>query len=204
MYAFFIALTLFTRFHSTSYAAPNETKSTTSSSALVQPYQQPKMPEQPSLLLGFVRMFFSLVFVIFLAYILLKFLGKRMKKLQTGEFISIIDTLGIGPNKGIYIVEIAGRYIAVGVSENSINNLFEVDDPEMIEKLQGHKLQKGQMVDASSFGSYLSNIMTRGTSEGLSPRHKGVNPGQMFEDQLQRLRGIRQKKHKGGKDEDLD
>ena len=74
--------------------------------------------------------------VIFLAYLTSRFVAARMGGIgQTpGSLIHI--TLALGPNRNIHLVEMAGRFFVVGATEQSIQMLFEINDPEQIGKIR--------------------------------------------------------------------
>lgn len=102
-------------------------------------YQEPQPPVASSTLSTFVYIISLVVtftVVIALAYITSKFLGQKMGKLHSTGDNRVINTLPLGPNKAVYTVEIAGKFLILGVTEHSINLLHEVTTPEEIEKLK--------------------------------------------------------------------
>lgn len=77
--------------------------------------------------------------VIGLAYFASRFLGQKMgSKLAMGNQ-RIISTLPMGANRAIYVVEIAGKFLILGVTDHSIHVLQEITDTEEIEKMQAEK-----------------------------------------------------------------
>ncbi|MCX7779281.1 MAG: flagellar biosynthetic protein FliO [Negativicutes bacterium] len=74
--------------------------------------------------------------VIGLAYFTSKYLGQRMGTLGTAGDNRILVTVPLGPNKAVFIVEVAGKVLVLGVTDHSINLLQEVTAAEEIQKLK--------------------------------------------------------------------
>ena len=74
--------------------------------------------------------------VIFLAYFTSRFVAARMGGIGQSAGAVIHMTLALGPNRNIHLVEMAGRFFVVGATEHSIQMLFEITEPEQIEKLR--------------------------------------------------------------------
>ena len=85
--------------------------------------------------------------VIVLAYATSRFLGERMGRMNTTADNRIVLTMVLGQNKSLQVVEIAGKFLVLGVTDHSINLLKEFTEPEEIAKLrQGsiHTSETGQ------------------------------------------------------------
>jgi flagellar protein FliO/FliZ len=74
--------------------------------------------------------------VIFLAYLTSRFVASRMGGIGQTAGAVIHMTLALGPNRNIHLVEMAGRFFVVGATEHSIQMLFEINEPEQIEKIR--------------------------------------------------------------------
>ena len=74
--------------------------------------------------------------VIFLAYLTSRFVATRMGGMGQTPGAVIHMTLALGTNRNIHLVEMAGRFFVVGATEHSIQMLFEINEPEQIEKLR--------------------------------------------------------------------
>lgn len=76
----------------------------------------------------------ALALVLFLAYILLRWLNKRMPGLgaggAAGKMITVLDRVTLGKNSSILLVRVQDRVFLVGISENAVQTLAEFDDPE--------------------------------------------------------------------------
>ncbi len=72
------------------------------------------------------------------------------------DAFSIVGSLSLGPKKSIYLVRIVERVLVVGVSENNINILTELDAEEA--KLFWQHPAKKQNSFAQSLASQISNL----------------------------------------------
>jgi flagellar protein FliO/FliZ len=102
-------------------------------------YQEPK-PTTAVSWYSTISYIFSLVitfaFVIGLAYFASRFLGKKLGGLSANGSSRIINVLSFGTNRGVYTVEIAGKFLVLGVTDHNITILQEITDSEEIEKLK--------------------------------------------------------------------
>ncbi|WP_378951845.1 flagellar biosynthetic protein FliO [Pelosinus sp. sgz500959] len=106
--------------------------------------------------------------VIGLAYFASRFLGEKMgSKLAMGNQ-KIIATLPMGANRAIYVVEIAGKFLIVGVTDHSINVLQEITDPVEIEKMQAEKVLSPEIPFDKVFQRQLASL------QRLSPKFPNV------------------------------
>ena len=134
-------------------------------------YQEPK-PAAHSSGLSTLAYIFSLVatfaIVIGLAYFASRFLGQKMgSKLAMGNQ-RIIATLPIGTNRAIYIVEIPGKFLVLGVTDHTINVLQEITDPVEIQKLQVEKVVLPETQFDKVFQGQLASL------QRLSPKFPNV------------------------------
>ena len=77
-----------------------------------------------------IRLFLSLVLIIGLIYLSLFLLKKSsfgLKKNRTGDLIQVLEKCYISPKKGIFIVKIGSKLLALGVTETQINFLSEIN-----------------------------------------------------------------------------
>lgn len=89
-----------------------------------------------SLLWVLVKIFFVLAILSAVFYYLLRFLSKnREARYPVKGFMRVLSSLPISSGKEIMLVEIAGSILTLGVSENSIQLLKEIDNPESKEKI---------------------------------------------------------------------
>ncbi|WP_093689439.1 flagellar biosynthetic protein FliO [Sporolituus thermophilus] len=100
-----------------------------------------KAPDPPSTsVLSTLAYVFSLIVVflvvIALAYFTSWFLGQKFGGYAVAGDHKILATLPLGPGKAVYVVDIAGKVLVLGVTDHSINLLQEITSAEDIEKLR--------------------------------------------------------------------
>ena len=95
-------------------------------------------------------------FVVVMAYFASKFLGGRFANTTTNSGGKIMEHLPLGPNKSVCVVELAGKTLMLGVTDQQVTLLGEITDPEEIERLRRQAV--AQPVDDSIFASQLSTL----------------------------------------------
>ncbi len=103
----------------------------------------------------------ALIVVSFLVYFFVRFLASNKINIpalgigQNSSLIKIIDRQALAPNKALYIVDIAGKILLLGLAENSINYLSEIerDSVEAARKLkeESKKSLKGSILSPFEF-----------------------------------------------------
>lgn len=93
-------------------------------------YQEPK--PQISLFSGIDSILYMITvfaLILGLAYVTSRFLGKRFSSRPPGlNGDAVLSSLPLGPNKGLYLVQFAGRLLLIGVSEQKIDLLTDLTD----------------------------------------------------------------------------
>ncbi len=134
-------------------------------------YQEAK-PAGSSSALSTLSYIFSLIItfalVIGLAYFASRFLGKRMGISSAMGNQKIISTLSLGANRGIYVVEIAGKFLVLGVTEQNITVLQEITDSMEIEKIKAEQLSIPDIPFEKVFQRQLASL------QKLSPKFPNV------------------------------
>lgn len=106
-------------------------------------YQEPKSTNSTSWF-STISYIFSLILtfavVIGLAYFASRFLGKKLGSLSANGSSRIINTLSFGTNRAVYTVEIAGKFLILGVTDHNITVLQEITDLQEIEKMKKEQL----------------------------------------------------------------
>ncbi len=96
----------------------------------------------------------GMALVIYLAYFATKKMGKRFSiKVVGNKNIKIIESISIGQNKMLMIVETAGKTLLMGVTQNEITLISELDG-DLIEK-QENDSQSGGMEFSKAFKTVL-------------------------------------------------
>jgi len=74
--------------------------------------------------------------VLAMAYGTSRFLGKKMGHTALQGDNKICVSIAMGQNKSVQVVEVAGCFLVLGVTDHNINLLQEITDAEQIEKLK--------------------------------------------------------------------
>lgn len=82
------------------------------------------------------------------AYFTSRFLGQKLGNLSSGPSNKILATLPLGANRGVYVVEVAGKCLVLGVTDHGITLLQEIVDEAEIEKI---RLQKAEHLPQADF-----------------------------------------------------
>ncbi|KYZ77283.1 hypothetical protein AXX12_03900 [Anaerosporomusa subterranea] len=93
-------------------------------------YQEPKA--QVSLLSSIDTVLYMITMfalILGLAYVTSRFIGTRMKSQQIGSNgDAVLSSLTLGHNKGVYLVQFAGRLLVLGISEQRVELLADMTD----------------------------------------------------------------------------
>ncbi|MBQ2293922.1 MAG: flagellar biosynthetic protein FliO [Spirochaetales bacterium] len=99
---------------------------------------------------SYFRLIFSLLLVCAIIYLIHFFLKKKANSLasQNGEDSSVLLSLPLGMGKNVQVIYIAGKFLIIGVTNDSINCLGEITDEKEIDNLkrlrQEQKLKSGE------------------------------------------------------------
>lgn len=107
-------------------------------------YQEPQAATTSWLATGgyIFSLLLTFALVLGLAYFTSRFLGKRMASgggLGNGK---VYATLSLGANRAVYVVEIAGKYMVLGVTEHNISLLAEINSLADIEQLKTSEINR--------------------------------------------------------------
>ncbi|MBP1763175.1 MAG: Flagellar biosynthesis protein, FliO [Firmicutes bacterium] len=101
-------------------------------------YQEPQAGSSSLLLTVGYLIFLIIVFllVLGLAYFTSRLIGQKMGVMNMAGDNKILTHLPFGSNRAVYVVEIAGRILVLGVTDHNINLLQEITSPDEIEKIK--------------------------------------------------------------------
>lgn len=101
-------------------------------------YHEPQNGSSSLLLTVGYLLFLIIVFilVIGLAYVASRLVGQKMGAVHSTGENKILAHLSFGSNRAVYVVEIAGRVLVLGVTDHAINLLQEITSTEDIEKIK--------------------------------------------------------------------
>jgi len=99
----------------------------------LQPYQAPTPVAPPGMNMGseILQLVLSLVVVIGLALVLIKFLQRNTMLSRQSAWARIVDQVSVGPNKMLVLAEIFGKVYVLGVTEHSITTLLGENDIDL-------------------------------------------------------------------------
>ena len=87
-----------------------------------------------SYILNLIYVIFVLAIIIGLIVLLLKFLGKRNRMLNSHRSVRTLAAVGLGMNKSLQIIEVGGAVYLVGVGED-ITLVDKISDPEQVAQI---------------------------------------------------------------------
>ena len=88
------------------------------------------------------------------AIALIKLLNKKMS-VTSNNTMEVVDSLSIGPNKGLYLVRVVSKYYLIGIGD-SVNLLKEINDPDEVNLIE----EISSPLQSSSVGdSFADNLM---------------------------------------------
>ncbi len=154
--------------------------------------------EQTILIIG------VMVAVLLGAYYVTKFLAKRGKRLTQSKYIKVVDQIFLSTDKQIALIKFGGKNILVGITNQSINLIAEMDeeDTALIEREA-----KESAIQQKSFSSTIIDFINkaRGSQEELkktrkASKQKYKNEEEISEDEKKDFASIMELM---GKDKDL-
>jgi len=96
-----------------------------------------------------VQIALVLVVVIVLGVLFLRYVVPRLSRLGvpvrgTGKVIKVVDKCSLEARRTVYLIDVAGRHLLIGVSENSITHLSGAEvDEELIRRALGAETDGG-------------------------------------------------------------
>jgi flagellar protein FliO/FliZ len=81
----------------------------------------------------FIKMLLVLGIVSVSAILILKYAAPRigaMKRFQQGRYFNVLGRHMLEPRKSLYLVQVGGRYLVIGVADHGINLLAEISESE--------------------------------------------------------------------------
>lgn len=117
----------------------------------------------------FVKMIFFLVIVIGLIYLILWFFKRNTKnKNQDDPFLRAVSSITLAPGKTVQIVTFMNKAFIVGVGDDSINLIKEIDgneneaNKEMINAMNLYSDKQNRVTKPKSFNDILQIFMPNG------------------------------------------
>jgi len=82
---------------------------------------------------SYIKVFFMLVLVVAIILFsvwLLKKVTPQFNRSSNSGMIKILSTFWLGPKKALYLIQVAGKIMLIGVTDQSISLISEFSDPE--------------------------------------------------------------------------
>ena len=116
-----------------------------------------------------IRLILSLIFVVFLAYIVIKFMKKsRLFVVNDDAYLKLVAGLNIEQGKSIKVFTLGEKAYIVGVTNNSITKIAEIEDKVLIDamNLKANETVKTEVPNFSKvFSSFFPTAKTSKVSE---------------------------------------
>lgn len=81
-----------------------------------------------SFVLMLLQTFLALGFVCGLAYVIFRWVLPRLSAVRSpGGMVRVVDRVGLDARKSLYVIEVTGRWLLIGVSESGVQLLSELD-----------------------------------------------------------------------------
>lgn len=113
-----------------------------------------------------VQTIFALLLVCGLAYLIFRVLLPRLTiGYGANNMVRVVDRIGLEARKSLYVIEIAGRWLLVAVSESGVQLISELDAEEARaaeqEISKNRQLPQGANVLGKSFADKFNEVINR-------------------------------------------
>lgn len=104
---------------------------------------------------------FALALVCGLAYLIFRVILPRLSVNYTSRnMVRVVDRIGLEARKSLYVIEVAGRWFLVAVSESGVQLISELDAEAARESAELRQAAQSKTLD-SSFADKLGEVITR-------------------------------------------
>ncbi|WP_170270073.1 flagellar biosynthetic protein FliO [Heliorestis acidaminivorans] len=136
------------------------------------------------------RLIITLSILAIVAWLVLRYLKRpgNTAFFPKGEWLSVLDRVSLGPNKNLFITEIAGKYVVLAVTDQSIQPIMEITDPKKIESIQ-RSIEEQKELPVPNFFSDLRNVATKLKGEERNKNDLSFHSEMMR--QIDRLNSLR-------------
>lgn len=93
--------------------------------------------------------------VMFLAYVMTKFVGKKSSGMIKSKYMKIVDTLSFGFDKSIYLVQVGEQFVLMHMSVKGMEFICNID-PELIKPT----IANTPVDENKNFGKYFDFFKT--------------------------------------------
>lgn len=140
------------------------------------------------------------------AYMMTKYFSKKTRRMMKSRHISVLDRMALAKDKSLYLAEIGGKCILIGVTNQSINSLGEIDKEALgeLEEASSGSGEGSVFGKAVSFFSNAKNAQSefaKARMQYQEQKKEGARPGSRPSeaDVLEQMsRAIEQRKNRTG------
>ena len=116
--------------------------------------------------------------VMFLAYVMTKFVGKKSTGMMKSKYMKVIDTISFGFDKNIYLVQVGEQYVLMHMSVKGMEFICNIE-PELIKPT----IANTPIDEGKSFSKYFDFFKTENNN-----RSDISNKGNEVNENIKRLR----------------
>lgn len=129
-------------------------------------------PRSGSTVWVFFRMIFVLIVVVVCIYLVMNFMRKKMGGgiADDDTFLRKVAQVTVSPGKTVQIVTLLERAYLIGVTDNSIDLLGEINDKELVDAMNLNADRNQSVARARNFSDVLSLF--------LNPKNPNANEGE--------------------------
>lgn len=88
------------------------------------------------------------VFVLMITYLTTRWMGGYQKGRSSNKNLRIVETIGVGNNKMISIVEVGNKYLVVAIGKDEVHLLTELTQEELKELSLPEEQVKGSQTES--------------------------------------------------------
>ncbi len=161
---------------------------------------EPQIAQPPSMFWLFIKLGISLVVIVGLTYLTVRVLRRNLTYTSAGEFIRVLDQHAFAINKGVYIAEVAGKVFVLGVTDQNISILSEINDEQIIASLRSRaEARMQEPVIPPGILEKLYSPLTKNRTDNLSQSF-----GTHIQEQIKKLQTLVDKSKTKKRDGDTD
>lgn len=114
----------------------------------------------------FVRMIIVLIIVVAMIYGVLWFIKKKTNVVKTDDdYLRRVAYINIAPSKTVEVITLIDKAYLIGVTEDNITLLGEIDDKELIEAMNLNADKKAKTKKPLNFAQVLDTFLVKGNKQ---------------------------------------
>ncbi len=143
----------------------------------------------------FIRMILVLALIIFLIWFIFKMIKKSASgKNEEDPFLRKVASITLSPGKSVQIVTLIDKAFVLGVSDNGVNLLSNIDDVQLINALNLYADKTQSTQKPKNFGEILGLFMGK-KSESQNQKSQSKKSSASFSDFMKFFKGENPKKN---------